>query len=215
MTEKIPEAEMLLERAAAGDGSALAELFERHRSRLEQMIRLRLDRRLRGRLDPADVLQEAYLEFSRRLAEYVANPALPFYLWLRLLTGQKLVTLHRHHLGAKMRNAGLEVSLHHGDLPRASSASLAEFLLGRHTSPSRAAIRAETQFRVQEALNSMDEVDREVLVLRHFEMLSNEETAQVLGLKRQAASNRHARALRRLKAIMAQVPGFADSPSSP
>jgi RNA polymerase sigma-70 factor (ECF subfamily) len=215
MTEEKREAEKLLERAAAGDGPALAELFERHRGRLEQMIRLRLDRRLQGRLDPADVLQEAYLEFARRLAEYVANPALPFYLWLRLLTGQKLVALHRHHLGAKMRNAGLEVSLHHGDLPRASSASLAELLLGRHTSPSRAAIRAETQFRVQEALNSMDEVDREILVLRHFEMLSNEETAQVLGLKRQAASNRHARALRRLKEIMAQVPGFADSPSSP
>jgi RNA polymerase sigma-70 factor (ECF subfamily) len=214
MPAEANETEILLQRAAGGDGPALAELFQRHRSRLEQMIRLRFDRRLRGRLDPADVLQEAYLEFARRFAEYVANPALPFYLWLRLLTGQKLAALHRHHLGAKMRNAGLEVSLHHGDVPRASSASLAELLLGRLTSPSRAAIRAETQIRVQEALNSMDAVDREILVLRHFEMLSNEETAQVLGITRQAASNRHARALKRLKEILAQVPGFGDSPSS-
>jgi RNA polymerase sigma-70 factor (ECF subfamily) len=210
MTDETRETEVLLGRAAAGDAPALAELFERHRSRLEQMIRLRLDRRLQGRLDPADVLQEAYLEFARRFAEYAAHPTLPFYLWLRLLTGQKLAALHRHHLGAKMRNAGLEVSLHHGDLPRASSASLAELLMGRLTTASRAAIRAETQVRVQEALNSMDPIDREILVLRHFEMLSNEEAAQVLGLKRQAASNRHARALKRLKEILAQLPGFGD-----
>jgi RNA polymerase sigma-70 factor (ECF subfamily) len=211
MTDETRETEVLLGRAAAGDAPALAELFERHRSRLEQMIRLRLDRRLQGRLDPADVLQEAYLEFARRFAEYAAHPTLPFYLWLRLLTGQKLAALHRHHLGAKMRNAGLEVSLHHGDLPRASLASLAELLMGRLTTASRAAIRAETQVRVQEALNSMDPIDREILVLRHFEMLSNEEAAQVLGLKRQAASNRHARALKRLKEILAQLPGFGDS----
>jgi RNA polymerase sigma-70 factor (ECF subfamily) len=215
MTDETRETEVLLGRAAAGDAAALAELFERHRGRLEQMIRLRLDRRLQGRLDPADVFQEAYLDFARRFAEYTANPTLPFYLWLRLLTGQKLVALHRYHLGAKMRNAGLEVSLHHGDLPRASSASLAELLMGRLTTASRAAIRAETQVRVQEALNSMDPVDREILVLRHFEMLSNEEAAQVLGLKRQAASNRHARALKRLKEILAQLPGFVDSFSGP
>ena len=110
-----------------------------------------------------------------------------------------------------MRNAGLEVSLHHGHVPRASSVSLAELLLGRLTTASRAAIRAETQRRVQEALNAMDPIDREVLVLRHFEMLSNEETALVLDLKPSAASNRHMRALRRLQEIMAQVPGSGDS----
>jgi RNA polymerase sigma-70 factor (ECF subfamily) len=169
------------------------------------MVRLRLDRRLQGRLDPADVLQEAYLDVARRFREYAAEPAMPFYLWLRLLTGQRLVDLHRQHLGTKMRDAGLEVSLHRGGFPRASSASLAELLLGRLTTASKAAIRAETQLRVQEALNALDEIDREVLVLRHFEMLSNEETAQVLGLKPSAASNRHIRALRRLREIMAEV----------
>jgi RNA polymerase sigma-70 factor (ECF subfamily) len=210
MPDDASEHQVLLEHARGGDCGALAELFERHRARLEQMVRLRLDRRLQGRLDPADVLQEAYLDVARRFPEYAADPALPLFLWLRLLTGQRLVDLHRQHLGAKMRSAGLEVSLNRGDFPRASSASLAEFLLGRLTTASQAAIRAETQLRVQEALNTMDATDREVLVLRHFEMLSNEETAQVLGLKPSAASNRHIRALKRLKEIMTQVPGSGD-----
>jgi RNA polymerase sigma-70 factor (ECF subfamily) len=205
-------AETLIARAAVGDGTALAALFEQHQGRLEQMVRLRMDQRLQGRLDPADVLQEVYLDLARRLPEYAAAPSLPFYLWLRLLTGQKLVDLHRQHLGAKMRNAGLEVSLHHGELPRASSESLAVQLLSRLTSPSRAAIRAETQLRVQQALNDMDVMDREVLVLRHFEMLSNEETARVLDIKPSAASNRHLRALKRLKEILAEVPGLEDGP---
>jgi RNA polymerase sigma-70 factor (ECF subfamily) len=205
----------LLERARGGDCGALAELFERYRGRLEQMVRLRLDRRLQGRLDPADVLQEAFLDVARRFREYAADPSLPFYIWLRLLTGQRLVDLHRQHLGAKMRNAGLELSLYRGDFPRASSASLAELLLGRLTTASRAAIRAETQLRVQEALNAMDSIDREVLILRHFEMLNNEETAQALGLKPSAASNRHVRALKRLREIMAQVPGSAEDAPGP
>jgi RNA polymerase sigma-70 factor (ECF subfamily) len=197
--------EILLARAAAGESAALVELFERHRVRLEQMIHVRLDQRLRGRLDCADVLQEVYLEFARRLPAYVAAPTITFYLWLRLLTGQKLVDLHRQHLGAKMRSASLEVSLYRGETPRASSASLAQQLLSQFTSPSRAAIRAETQLRVQQALNDMDPIDREVLVLRHFEMLSNEETARVLEIKSSAASNRHLRALKRLKDILAEV----------
>ena len=200
----------LLQRALGGDCAALAELFQQQRGRLEQMVRLRLDRRLQGRLDPADVLQEAYLDVARRFPEYAADPALPFYVWLRMITGQRLVDLHRRHLGARMRDAGLEVSLYRGDCPRASSASLAELLLGRLTTASRAAIRAETQLRVQEALNAMDAIDREVLVLRHFEMLSNEETAQVLGLKPSAASNRHMRALKRLKEVLAQAPGAGE-----
>jgi RNA polymerase sigma-70 factor (ECF subfamily) len=215
MPDDVTDNEALLQRALGKDCGALAELFERHRGRLEQMVRLRLDRRLQGRIDPCDVLQEAFLDVARRFPEYAAEPTMPFFLWLRLLTGQRLIDLHRQHLGAKMRDAGMEVSLHRGGYPRASSASLAELLLGRLTSASRAAIRAETQQRVQDALNAMDEIDREVLVLRHFEMLSNEETAQVLGLKPSAASNRHLRALKRLREIMAQVPGLGDSVPGP
>jgi RNA polymerase sigma-70 factor (ECF subfamily) len=210
MTDEAGDIDDLLRRACDGERQALAELFTRYRERLRQMVRLRLDRRLQGRLDPSDVLQEAYLDLARRLPEYGANPSVPFYLWLRALTGQRLIDFHRQHLGAKMRDAAQEVSLYRSALPQASSASLAAQLLGRLTSASRAAIRAETQIHVQEALNNMDPLDREVLTLRHFEMLTNEETAQVLGLRKSAASNRYVRALKRLKDILAGVPGWGE-----
>jgi RNA polymerase sigma-70 factor (ECF subfamily) len=195
-----------LKRAADGDQEAVAALFAQHRERLEQMVSLRMDRRLRGRIDPADVLQETYFEVARRIREFGREPATSFYLWLRFLTGQKLVDLTRRHLGSKMRDAAHEISLYRGALPQASSVSLAAQLLGHFTSASRAAIRAETQLRVQEALNSMDPIDREVLALRHFELLSNGEVAQVLGLSKAAASNRYVRALKRLKEILSEVP---------
>ena len=201
---------ILLRRAGAGDRQAVAELFDRYRGRLEQMVRLRMDRRLRGRLDPSDVLQEAYIEVARRAEGFAREPTTSVYLWLRFLTAQVLVDLTRRHLGARMRDAGQEISLHRGAWPQASSASLAGMLLGRLTSPSRAAVRVEMQLGIQEALNSMDPIDREVLALRHFEQLSNAEVAQVLGLSKAAASNRYIRALRRLKAILESIPGFSD-----
>src|SRR5262249_28893996 len=120
----------------------------------------------------------------------------------------RLIDLHRYHLGAEMRDAGREVSLYRGALPSASSASLAQHLLAGLTSPTQAAIRDEMQLRLQEALNSMDAIDREVLVLRHFEELTNAEAAEVLGIEASAASKRYIRALRRLKAILDAVPGF-------
>src|SRR5262245_44242413 len=177
----------LLRRATAGDQQALAELFARYRDRLRKMVRLRLDRRMAGRVDASDVLQDAYLDVARRFPEYAAAPSVPFYLWLRALTGQRLVDLHRHHLGAQMRDAGQEVSLYRGALPAASSASLAQALIAGWTSPTQAAVRAELQLRLQEALNSMDALDREVVVLRHFEELSNARAAEVLGIEPSAA----------------------------
>jgi RNA polymerase sigma-70 factor (ECF subfamily) len=132
---------------------------------------------------------------------------LPFFLWLRLEVGQKLVDVHRHHLGTQMRDAGQEVSLHRGALPQVTSLWLAEQLLGKLTTASRAAMRVELRVRVQEALNSMDPNDREVLILRHFEELSNAEVAQVLGIKPSAAVNRYVRALRRLKDVFEGMPG--------
>jgi RNA polymerase sigma-70 factor (ECF subfamily) len=201
----------LLPRALAGDESALAALFDGYRDRLRRMIRLRLDRRLSGRVDSSDVLQDAYLDVRRRVSEYARDPgAMPFHLWLRLVTGQRLTDLHRHHLGAQARDAGMEVSLHRGPFPQADSVSLAAQLLGRMTSASQAAIRAEHKLIVQEALNSMEPIDREILALRHFEHLSNEETAQVLGLSKSAASNRYIRALRRLKGILSSIPGIKE-----
>src|ERR671937_3080248 len=135
----------LLRLASAGDQQALATLFARYRDRLRKMVRLRLDRRMAGRIDTSDVLQDAYLDVARRFPEYAAAPTVPFYLWLRALTGQRLVDLHRRHLGAEMRDAGQEVSLYRGALPAASSVSLAQHLLAGLTSPTQAAIRAEMQ----------------------------------------------------------------------
>ena len=211
MTSGPSDSDALLRRLRAGDAGAAAELFQHYRGRLRRMVRLRLDRRLQGRVDPSDVLQEAYLDLARRVPEYVADPRLPFFLWLRLLTGQRLLMVHRQHLGTQMRDVGHEVSLFNGPLPQASSASLAAQLLGRLTTPSQAAVRAEMQLRLQEALNQMDPLDREVLALRHFEELSNGETAAVLGLQKAAASNRYVRALRRLKEVLSAMPGFFDT----
>jgi RNA polymerase sigma-70 factor (ECF subfamily) len=198
----------LLVRLEGGDERALSELFARHRERLRRMIRLRLDRRLQGRIDSSDVLQDAYLVVARRAGEYFAQTTMPPFLWIRFLTNQTLQALHRHHLKVHMRDAGQEVSLRRRATPQANSACLAEMLLGRLTSPTRAARRAEMQLKLQEILNDMEPLDREVLALRHFEELSNGEVAQVLGLSRAAACNRHIRALARLKDRLIGLPGF-------
>jgi RNA polymerase sigma-70 factor (ECF subfamily) len=209
MTTDQPDTEAdLLRQIKDGDERALVELFARHRGRLKRMVRIRLDRRLQGRVDPSDVVQEAHIEVLRRAGEYVRDPAMPAFLWLRFLTGERLLHAHRRHLGTQMRDAGQEISLHQGAFPQATSVSLAALLLGRLTSPTRAAQRAEMQLRLQTILNQMDPIDREVLTLRHFEELSNAETARVLGLEKTAASNRYIRALKRLKDVLATMPGF-------
>lgn len=207
MTDERREAREHPDPAGPADIEALTALFVRSRDRLKRMVRLRLDRRLLGRVDPSDVVQEAYLDIVQRAEEYLADPKMPPFLWLRFLTSQKLVLMHRRHLGAQLRDAGREISLHRGALPQATSASLAHQLLGRLTSASQAAVRAELQTRLQVVLNGMDPLDREVLALRHFEELSNAETAEVLGLQKAAASNRYIRALKRLRDILAALPG--------
>jgi RNA polymerase sigma-70 factor, ECF subfamily len=192
----------LLHRAAAGEPEAWRALLDRDRDRLRRMVALRMDRRLQGRIDPSDVIQEAHMEATSRLAEYLRESNLPFFLWLRLLVGQRLTLLHRRHLGAHARNAGREIGLYDGALPEATSAALAARLLGHLTQPSAAAVRAERIIRIQTALNSMDQVDREILALRHFEQLSNAEAAQSLGLSKSTASKRYVRALQRLREIL-------------
>ena len=133
---------------------------------------------------------------------------MPFRLWLRLIAAQRLTDVHRYHLGSRMRDAGQEVSLHRGPFPQASSISLAAQLLGKLTSASQAAIRAEHRLIVQEALNGMDPIDREVLALKHFEQLSTAEIAEVLGLSKAGAGSRYLRAIKRLREILSQIPGF-------
>jgi RNA polymerase sigma-70 factor (ECF subfamily) len=189
---------------------ALGGMWEHYRPRLLKLVRLRMDRRLQGRIDAADVLQEAFVDFVARVEDYLRQPDMPLFLWLRLLTGQRLQLLHRHHLGAQMRDAGREVSLHRGPMPQATSVSLAAQLLGRFTSVTQAVQRAEMQLTLQEVINGMDPIDREILALRHFEELTNEETAQVLGIKPTTASTRHVRALKRLREVLQKTPGFFD-----
>ena len=172
------------------------------------MVHLRLSRRLAGRVDDSDVLQESYLEVANRLGEYVSAPRVPFFLWLRSMTALKLAEVHRRHLGAELRDADCEVTLHHGGLPMADSVSLAAQLLGKLTAPSQAAIKAETRLLVQEALNGMDPIDREVLALKHFEQLSTAEIAEVLGLSKAGAGSRYLKAIKRLREILERIPGF-------
>jgi RNA polymerase sigma-70 factor, ECF subfamily len=162
---------------------------------------------LQGRIDPRDVLQEVYLEATQHRPEYLHNPSITFLLWMHGIVVNKLRALHRHHLGRQMRDAGREVSLYRGTMPEASSAALAAQLLGHATRPSEAAIRAEAKIRLQEALNTMDPLDREVLALRHFEQLTPAETAQELNIKEKAAGMRYLRALKRLKGILTCLPG--------
>lgn len=200
------DTQVLVAQAVEGDANALSALMERDRDRLKRMVGLRMDRRLQGRVDASDVVQEALIEASRRLEEYSAEPPMAFFLWLRWLTGERLLNAHRHHLGTQKRDAGQEVSLYRRALPEASSVSIAQQLLGRLTSPTQAVLRAELQLIVQEVLNSMDPIDREVLILRHFEQLTTDETAETLGIKRSTAGKRYITALKRLKQAMSAIP---------
>lgn len=178
----------------AGDDAVMATLIERYRERLQRMVQFRLDPRLVGRLDADDVLQEAFLDAEKRLQAF-RDDHKPFLVWIRLITQQTMVDLHRKHLGAKMRSAGREIGA-------PASGTLSGFFVAHVTSPSGALMREEVRQRIEQALASMDEIDREVLVLRHFEELSNKEAAAVLGIQENAASNRYVRALGRLKGFL-------------
>ena len=202
--EGMPHPLMASRDAAVALEAALAE----HRDRLRRMVALRLDRRLQGRVDPSDVIQEAYLEAARRLPEYLREPRpMPVFLWLRFLSSQSLQAVHRKHLGVMARDAGREISIDAGRMPQASSAALAAQLLGHDTRASEAVIRVERRLRLEQALNQMEPLDREVLALRHFEQLSNSESARVLGLKETTTTKRYIRALRKLKEILNALPG--------
>ncbi len=205
--------EALLMRLAEGDEQALAQAFSQHRERLWQMVHFRLDSRLAGRVDEDDVLQEAYLDAATRLRHFEDRGTSSVFLWLRMIVGQTLVDTHRRHFGARMRSVRREVSIQHMYGPQATSVSIASRLLGRFTSPSHAAMRAELSDQLEAALAEMDPIDQEVLALRHFEELTNSEVAEVLGIQQKAASIRYVRALKRLKQVLAQISSLCQEPS--
>jgi RNA polymerase sigma-70 factor (ECF subfamily) len=172
-----------------------------HRDRLRKFVQLRMHRRLAGRVDPSDVIQEAYLEASRTLDRYLQAPPLPIFLWLRHITSRKLTDLHRKHLGARRRDAGREVPLGRG-LQESAWEVPAKHLLANLISPSQAILQSECRARLQHALKSLAPNDREILALRHFEQLSNAEVARVLQINASAASKRYVRALERLHDVL-------------
>lgn len=173
------------------------------------MLAVRLDPRVRRRVDPDDVLQESFLDVSRRLDEYLAKRPMPFFLWVRLLTGQKLAEFHRRHLDAARRDAGREVTP--GSIPAASTVSMAGRFVDPGHSPSEEAARSEVLERVQRALEGLEEIDREVLALRYFEGLSSQEAATVLGISLAGAKKRLVTALDRLRSVLPR-PGDVPTP---
>ena len=199
--------ELLLARAAAGDGAAWGALLTAHQERLARMVAFRMDPRLRGRVDEADVVQDAFVEASAHREAYLRAPTAPLFLWLRGVVSNKLLQIHRHHLGTHMRDAKRELLLEGPGKWSDTTAALWVHLTGHLTSPSVAAVREENRTRLAEALDTMDPTDREVLTLRHFEQLTNAEAAQVVGIQKRAAAKRYLRALERLKEILSELPG--------
>ena len=201
----------LLLRIRNGDTQALASLFDRHRDRLSQLIRSRLDQRLSGRVDADDVLQEVYLDASSRIEHFINSHSGSFFVWLRLLTMQTLANVHRRHIDAQARDARREQSIFTGRHYGPGSASIVLQLLSKLTSPSRAAMRDETAQQLEEAVNLMSATDREILTLRHFEQLTNTEVAEVLGIQTKAASIRYIRALTRFKEAISGIPDLSEN----
>ena len=211
MADGLPEpTDGLADRLREGDSQALAELFSRERDRLWRIVSFRLAEPLRARLGPDDILQEAFLDASQRLGHYRDCPDHSPFVWLRMIVNQTLADIHRRHLGAQKRSAEREMALWSSPFAQTTSASVAVQLVGAFTSPSQAAVRAEAVGLVEQAIEQMDPIDREVLVLRHFEELTNAEVAETLSIEQKAASIRYVRALRRLKEILCQVPGLSD-----
>jgi RNA polymerase sigma-70 factor (ECF subfamily) len=191
------ETQHLLRRAHAGEPQALEELFAGYRPYLCQFVALRLDPKLRPRVDPSDVVQEAQLEAACRLKGYLEGPPMPFRLWLRQIAQDRLLNLHRRHVATARRAVGREQPL-----PEQSSAALAEQLLASGSTPSQRLGRRELARRLRQALAQLSEGDREILLLRNFEGLSNQEVGLLLGIDAAAASQRHGRAMLRLHKVL-------------
>ncbi len=208
MSPEPDDLQQILERASRGDRDALGPVLDGYRDRLRRMVRLRLDARIRARVDASDVVQEACFEASRRCGEWLRQQDVPFYLWLRFLTGQQILMCERRHLGAQARDVRREARPGLGGFPGADVTTVVEEVVANATSPTKALARKEVRAIVERALAQMEEIDREVLVLRHFEQLSNAEAAQELGIAEEAARKRYFRAAGRLREILEGSPGI-------
>jgi len=195
------ETQELLQRARRGEKTAVEQLLARHREPVQRMIGLRLDRALAPRVDASDIVQEVLLEASQRLSEYLRQPAMPFHLWLRHIARDHVIDAHRRHRKAQRRSVDREQPMRTA-WPDQSSVELAADLIDRELTPATAALRRELADRFQEVLAELNEDEREVILMRHFEQLSNQEVATALGLSEAAAAMRHLRALRRLRALI-------------
>ncbi|MGD9647163.1 MAG: sigma-70 family RNA polymerase sigma factor [Pirellulales bacterium] len=199
------ETDDLLARARDGDAAAVERLLAGHREALRRMVQLRMDPALARRVDSSDVVQEVLIEANRRLSDYLARPAMPFSLWLRSMARDRLIDAHRRHREAARRSLDREQPLAGGDDSSAAALQPGAWLADRELTPAAAALQAEAARRFQDALALLDEIDREVLLMRHFEQLSNQEVAAALGLSEAAASMRHLRAIKRLRASIGQA----------
>jgi RNA polymerase sigma-70 factor, ECF subfamily len=195
------DTDWLVEQARRGDAEARKGLMERHRSRLRQMVRLRLDSRLAARMDPSDVVQEALTSAYLRLDDYLRDPPLPFYPWLRQIAWDCLVQLHRRHVTARRRSVTREEVWQPG-LSSDSVLRLSQRLVSRGSSPSNYVLRQELRERLQAALAKLAPNDREILVMRNLEQMPAAEIAAVLGIKEGTVRVRHLRALERLRALL-------------
>jgi RNA polymerase sigma-70 factor, ECF subfamily len=196
------ETQELLKHAGDGDAEAVGRLMERHRDSLRQMVQYRLDRALAGRVDASDVVQDVLLEASQRLADYLRDPTMPFHLWLRQLGQDRVIDMHRRHRLAQRRSVDREKRLTiPGDGDRSSLDGAAQ-IRDRELTPAAASIRRELEQRFLIALNELDEADRDILLMRHFEHLTNIEVAQVLQISQPAAGMRYLRALRKLRGVL-------------
>lgn len=196
----------LLAEARQGDQAAVNRLLERHREALRRMVQLRMDQAIRRRVDASDIVQEVLIEAHRRLADYLREPAMPFHLWLRQLAQQRVIDAHRRHRRAARRSTDREQPLVVS--PRdASSQDLLGQLSDHELTPAAATLRAELGARFLAVLDELEEIDREVLVMRHVEQLTNSEVALALGLSEPAAGMRYLRAMRRLRAKLVESGG--------
>jgi RNA polymerase sigma-70 factor (ECF subfamily) len=200
-----PEGEQtqeLLKGVTDGDSQAVNRLMDRHREAVRRMIQMRLDQAVARRVDASDVVQDVLMEASQRLKDYLANPAMPFHLWLRQLAKDRIIDMHRRHRAAQRRSVDREQNMSRLGNDEQSAADLAALLKDAELTPAAAALRREMEQRFLVALDQLEENDREIVVMRHFEHLGNSEVAEALGLSPPAAGMRYLRAIRRLRELL-------------